>query len=209
MTKNDELVAKVIGVRDRLGRGIAVGISGIDCAGKSTLAESLRERLEHDRVPVLVIAGDQFTRPTAERYADADQGVGYYRDSFDYSWLFDRLLPSLRDGFDGEFVTHVSDWEGDAWRRQTFVIPPRAILLVEGCFLFTEEHAGAFDLCVWIDLPLERAVERALTRPRDLDRMGGPDGVRARYASRYVPGQQLHLDRDAPQRRADIVLGTD
>lgn len=203
----DEFVARVLELRAQLGRGVRVGISGIDCAGKSTLAESLRERLERRNEAVLVISGDEFTRPTAERYAETDGGLGYYRDSFDYRWLFDELLPAVRNGFSGELSGDVSDWERDSWRRKSFLIPPHAIVIVEGCFLFTAARDGGFDLRIWIDLPLEHTIERALRRPRDLERMGGPIGLRARYDARYLPGQSLHLDRDTPEQRADIVLG--
>src|SRR5689334_24000193 len=43
---------------------------------------------------------------------------------------------------------------------------------------------------------------RALRRPRDLERMGGPTGVRERYEARYIPGQVIHLERDMPAKRA-------
>ena len=86
------------------------------------------------------------------------------------------------------------------------MIGSNAIVLVEGCFLFTPSHEDAFDLRVWIEVPIAVALERALGRPRDLERMGGPDGVRARYESRYFAGQRLHLARDEPRQRADVVL---
>jgi uridine kinase len=202
----EELLSRLLELRSARGRGIAVGISGVDCAGKSTLAESLRDRLEEDEVPVLLVSGDAFTRPTAERYAEADLALGYYRDSFAYDWLFEELLPAVRSGFTGELSAAVSDWERDSWRIERFTIAPRAVVIVEGCFLFTAERADAFDLRVWIDLPLEQSVSSARHRQLDLDRMGGPSGVRDRYARRYMPGQQLHLERDTPKRKADVVL---
>jgi uridine kinase len=110
----DELVARIVGLRRRLGRSVAVGISGIDCAGKTTVAAELGRDLEERGLPVLVISGDEFTRPTAERYAEPDLGLGYYRDSFDYAWLLDRLLPTVRAGQEGELTALVSDWERDA-----------------------------------------------------------------------------------------------
>ena len=205
----DELAARLVELRAQLGRAVGVGISGVDCAGKSTLAESLQRRLESLGEPVLVISGDEFTRPTRERYADEDEGLSYYRDSFDYRFIFDELLPAIRAGFTGELHTDVSDWAHDGWRGATFAIAPQAIVVVEGCFLFRAERADAFDLRIWIDLPIERVVERALLRPRDPERMGGADGVRARYAARYLPGQRLHLANDAPQEVADIVLSAE
>jgi uridine kinase len=193
-----ELVPRI----ERLGRRVAVGISGPDCAGKSTLAAGLASLVDG----ALVVCGDEFTRPTRERYGEPDEGLGYYRDSFDYSGLFGLLLPALRDGTAGELVVRVSDWDRDDWGEEAYHLSPDTVLIVEGCFLFVGEGRHAFDLSVWIDLPLDRVVERALARPRDLERMGGPDGVRERYANRYLAGQRLHLERDDPMSYADVVL---
>jgi uridine kinase len=65
----DALVARLLALPTALGRRVAVGISGIDCAGKSTLAEALRIQLARHGVPSLVVSGDEFTRPTEERNA--------------------------------------------------------------------------------------------------------------------------------------------
>lgn len=202
----DAVAARIDELRRQLGRSIAVGISGIDCAGKTTLAATLQRELEERGLSVLTVGGDAFTRPTAERYAEPDLGVGYYRDSFDYSWLFDRLLPAVRAGDHGELTARVWNWDSDAWQPRTFRLPPRGVVFVEGCFLFTAARAAAFDLRVWIDVSPEEAVARAQRRPLDLERMGGAAGVRERYLSRYLPGQELHLERDEPRRRADVVL---
>jgi uridine kinase len=201
-----ELVEGVLDLRSKLGRRVAVGISGPDCAGKSTLAAALAAELRERGTPVVVVSGDEFTRPSGERYAERDQGLGYYRDSFDYRGLFDDLLPALRGGTVGDLVLRVSDWERDGWRDETFPLEKNTVLIAEGCFLFAGRGRGAFDLAVWIDLPLDRVVERALGRSRDLERMGGPDGVLERYANRYLPGQRLHLARDEPALHADVVL---
>ena len=182
---------------------MAVGISGPDCAGKSTLAAKLEETLEP---PVLIVPCDEFTRPTRERYAERNEGIGYYRDAFDYSGLFEKLLPAVRRGNAAEVVLRVSDWERDSWREATFTLAPNTVVIAEGCFLFAGGRARELDLSVWLDLPLEQVVGRALARPRDVERMGGPDGVRERYALRYLPGQRLHLERDDPKGQADIVV---
>jgi adenylylsulfate kinase-like enzyme len=38
----EESAERSIALRERLGRGVSVGISGVDCAGKSTVAEAVR-----------------------------------------------------------------------------------------------------------------------------------------------------------------------
>jgi len=194
-----ELVERVAALRDAHHRSVSVGISGVDTAGKSTLALTLREALAP---PVVVVPGDELTRPTRERFREPDHALSYYRDSFDYTQVFDTLLPFVRAGRAGELPWRFTDWEHDDWHDATLVVPPRSAVVVEGCFLFTGRE-DAFDLTVWLDLPLDRVVERAI--PRDAERMGGADRVRERYARRYLPGQALHLERDDPRRRADVV----
>jgi uridine kinase len=202
----EETAGRTIALRAELGRGVSVGISGVDCAGKSSLAEALRDRLTAAGLPVVLVEGDELTRPTRERYAGPDQGLAYYRDSFDYRDVFERLLPAVRGSFHGELKLGVTDWERDGWMTRTLALAPAAVVIVEGCFLFAQDGARQFDLSVWLDLPLDEILPRALRRPRDLERMGGPEGVRSRYRERYVPGQRLHLERDRPQEQADLVL---
>lgn len=197
---------RTVALRAELGRGISVGISGVDCAGKSSLAEALRGRLTAAGLPVVVLEGDELTRPAGERYAAPDQGLAYYRDSFDYRVVFERLLPAVRNSFDGELEIRVTDWEHNGWKTRKLALSPAAVVIVEGCFLFAHGRAEEFDLSIWLDLPLAGILPRALQRPRDLDRMGGPQGVRSRYEERYIPGQRLYLERDRPQEQADLVL---
>jgi uridine kinase len=193
-------------LRARLGRGLSIGISGVDCAGKSTLAEAVRGRLAERGLPAVLLEGDEFTRPRSERYAEANEGLAYYRDSFDYRAVFEDVLPAVRRSLAGVVALRVTDWERDTWAERVVELLPAAVVIVEGCFLFAERGAAGFDLSVWLDLPLEEVVPRAVCRPRDLERMGGPDGVRERYEARYLAGQRLHLARDRPQEQADLVL---
>jgi uridine kinase len=165
----DEVVARIRAVDARV-----VGISGVDTAGKSTLAAQVADRLPG----AVLIEGDAFMPPPEIRHREPDQAVGYYRDGFDYRTLFDDILPALRA--DGRLT------------------------IVEGCFLFAGLNRRRFDLTVWIDLPLERVLDRALAR--DAAHMGGEDEVRRRYTTRYLPGQRLHLERDDPAAHADLVL---
>jgi uridine kinase len=186
-------------------RRVIVAISGVDAAGKSTLTALLTDELRGHGVPVLVIPCDELTRPRSVRFLEPDEGLAYYRDSYEYGELFAHVLPAMRAGAT-EVTLQVADWEADGWQEETLRLEPGGVVLVEGCFLLTPERAPAFDLRLWIDLPVDAAIGRALGRQRDLDNMGGPDGVRERYTNRYLPGQQLHLDLDRPRERADLLV---
>jgi uridine kinase len=55
-----------------------IAVDGIDCAGKTTLADELGRLLQASRVSI-----DEFLRPAHERHARELSGEGYYRDSHD------------------------------------------------------------------------------------------------------------------------------
>ena len=195
------LAQTVVDRRRRLGRTTIVGISGIDCAGKSTLARRLAADLREAGETVVLVGGDDFNRPRSERstYPAEDRDYG-----FAYGELIQQVLEPARAGKHVATRLRVKDWERDAWDERVFVVEPGAIVIVEGVFLFTPELLPLLDLKVWLEISFDDALARALER--DAHAMGGPDGVRERYATRYFPGQRLHLERDRPDESADLVL---
>jgi uridine kinase len=184
-------------MRHRLGRTTIVGISGIDCAGKTTLAARLAAGLPE----AVVVEGDDFNRPRSERSTFPAEDPDY---GFAYEALARRLLAPAREGTRAEARLRVKDWERDVWTERDFVIEPGATAIVEGVFLFRPSLRPLFDLAIWIDITFENALERAMRR--DAGVMGGPDGVRERYETRYFPAQRLHLEGDRPRELADLVL---
>jgi uridine kinase len=121
---------------------------------------------------------DDFHRPAPERHA---RGLGpetYYNDTFD--------LPALRT----------------AVERQ----PEDGVVIVEGMFLLRPELADLWNLTIFLATDRLVALERAIAR--DAARMGGTAVARARYASRYVPGETIYLDAVDPESRADVVIDT-
>ncbi|MBD0328856.1 MAG: adenylyl-sulfate kinase [Thermoleophilia bacterium] len=204
----DAVLAAVLKRREALGRTTTVAVSGVDCAGKSTLAGWLRERLDERGAPVVVLAGDDFLRPRAERRANADQALGYYRESFDYGALFREVLLPARRGKRVDVRLQVAD-ERDRPRERRVVVEPGSIVLAEGVFLLAGARRSAFDLAVWIEIALDDALARARRRPFDLARYGGADGVEREYPRRFLAGQRLHLEFDRPGARADVVVSAE
>jgi uridine kinase len=200
-SSDPRLVETVLAARRRLDRTTVVGISGIDCAGKSTLARGLAEKLEAGGAAAVVVGGDYFNRPRSERspYPADDEDFG-----FAYGELVRDVLEPARAGRRVEATLRVKDWKRDVWDEQVFVVEPGAVVLVEGVFLFRPDVAPALDLKVWLELSFDEALARALVR--DAEAMGGPDGVRERYATRYFPGQRRHLARDRPREQADVFV---
>jgi uridine kinase len=103
-----EVADRVLRLRQALGRSVSVGMSGVDCAGKTTLAEAVRVRLQSRAVCSLLIAGDEFTRPSSDRNRNSDEGLGYYLDSFNCAQVFEEILPAARSNVAGEIIVKVS-----------------------------------------------------------------------------------------------------
>jgi uridine kinase len=176
----DELVKHVLDRIEKIGpsRSSAkfVAISGMDCAGKSTLALALQERLATAGFCVTRISIDRFLIPWEAKTRRAPEFLGYFEDAFDYQAL-----------------TH----ELDIARGSS------QIVLVEGVFLLRQELRHWWDLAIWLEVDSALALERAVIR--DLAYFGDEATVRLVYETRCAPAQSHHLQRDEPWAHAHIV----
>lgn len=173
-----DLVARLVDVVDerrrRDGR-VLVGIDGPDAAGKTTLAGRLSAALPG---PVRRVSADDFLRPSHERYRRGELSPeGYYRDLFDLPALM--LACRSADG-----------------RQET--------LVVDGVFLVRPELRSLWTLSVYVTVPEETTLQRALVR--DVEFHGSPDEVERRYRERYLPGQALYRQEADPEGWADVVV---
>lgn len=119
--------------------------------------------------------------------------------------LIDGLLSPL--GVDGsrEIRTRVFDFRADrpvACEPQT--VGPQAILVFDGVFLHVPDLRSYWDFTVFLQVPFGTTVERAAKRDQHV--FGSEGAVRARYARRYIPGQELYLAECQPQDRASVVV---
>lgn len=77
----------------------------------------------------------------------------------------------------------------------------------EGVFLLRPELRHLWDVSIFVRADFAVTVARATVR--DAPRLGGAGAVQARYATRYVPGQQLYLAEADPERYATVVVIND
>ena len=190
----------------RLEHPTRVAIDGVDGSGKTTLAEELVEPVRRSGREVIRASVDGFHHPRAVRYTRGpDSPEGYFLDSFDYTTLKRELLDPLGPEGDAKFRTAAFDYRVDRPVESPRRIAPRdAVLLFDGVFLSRPELQASWDLTIWLDVPFEVTVERAIARD---SRRGGDAAVtRGKYVHRYVPGQRLYLSQCRPRERADIVV---
>jgi uridine kinase len=195
-------------VRQRSAGGtLRVAIDGIDCAGKTTLADELARVLAGARLPVLRASIDGFHNPAQIRHRRRDQDLprSYYEDSFDYSALRGLLLEPLRADGDHVMRTRVLDFRTDAAVDDPPTRVPRGtVLLFDGVFLLRPELDGYWDLSVFVAIDPATSLQRAITR--DVALFGTAAAIVERYQKRYLPGQRLYLSTVRPQERADVLI---
>jgi uridine kinase len=159
-----------------------VAISGIDAAGKGTLASTLAARLRARGLRVESIGADLWLTPLQRLDLESDPGGQFYLQAIRFDELFERTARLRED-----------DRSID-------------VIVLEGIFLFKRELRHLYDLSIWVDCRFDTALERALARNQE----GLPrDRLIGDYERIYFPAQKLHLLRDNPVEFAGIVYPND
>lgn len=193
---------RLAGLIDGLpGDRVLVAFDGPDAAGKTTLAREVADLLAR---PAVCASVDGWHHPRQVRLRRGSESPeGYYMDSFDLDALVGDLLTPFHRG--ASYVpTSQFDHRADMLVRADQHVAKRAALLFDGVFLLRQELVSRWDLRVYVHVPEEITLSRALVR--DLDLFGSEAAVRHRYERRYLPGQAFYRDRASPREAADVVL---
>ncbi|MEO7001630.1 MAG: hypothetical protein ABI068_07490, partial [Ktedonobacterales bacterium] len=156
---------------------LRVAVDGIDAAGKTTLANELVLPLQARRRTVIRASIDSFHRPRNERYQrGTDSSEGYYWDSFDYPALRDVLLRPLGPQGSRHYRLSVFDVSSDQPRIcEEEVATANAVLVMDGVFLLRPELYDFWEYRIWVDIPFDVMLERAMQRDTSL--LGSAEAV--------------------------------
>lgn len=179
-----------------------VAISGIDAAGKGTLAAATAAALEARGLRVALIGLDDWHEPAERRFGDP-AGPHFYRHAFDFETVFSQLIEPLRFHRALRHETARPHPHTGAPRRIAYDFADVDVVIVEGVFLLRRDLRARYDLRVWLHCPYETALQRALARNQE--------GLAASqlvsdYRRIYFPAQELHLAVDRPRDAADVVV---
>jgi uridine kinase len=87
-----------------------VGIDGVDCSGKTTIADKLAEQLRDRGCNVLRISADDFHNSRSIRYGQGRFSPrGFYEDTFDYTAIINSVLKPLGPG--GSLTYRTASWD--------------------------------------------------------------------------------------------------
>jgi uridine kinase len=200
----DRLAAMIAAIR--LEHPVRVGIDGVDCAGKTVLADELVAPLLSQGRPVIRASVDGFHHPRAIRHRRGRTSpVGYYEDSFDHAATLSCILLPLGPAGDLRFRPAAFDFRTDSpVDRPWQTAAPDAVLVFEGIFLHRPELLPHWDFSVFIEASFDVTVQRAFLRDRGL--FETRDKTQEIYEERYIPGQKLYLSTQRPREKADVIV---
>jgi uridine kinase len=184
-------------------RPFVIGISGIDCSGKTAFAAALEQYLKSKDYQTQLINLDDFHNPREIRYAGDDQADSYFNRSFDIRTMVQNLLMPLREKGKYSVNLKLLDLPADKHEiTRKYSFNRQTIVLFEGVFLFRKELAPYIDYKIFLDIPFNDSKERAAAR--DIPLYG--DEVLKRYDIKYLPAQRKYLQEYPPQKVADMVI---
>ena len=176
-----------------------VGIAGGSCAGKTTLARALAERLGD---AVTYLAFDEYYRDHGHLTIEERALVNYDNlDSLDHE-LFLQHLDDLVAGRPVEVPVY--DFATHCRTDQTRTLEPRALVVADGILLFAVSGISErLNLSIFVDAPEELRLARRIYR--DIRERGRTaESVQAQFAATVAPSHRLFVQ---PYREgSDLVV---
>lgn len=184
-----EILTAIQKLKQPKNRPLIIAISGFGGAGKSTLAEKLRQELAGSQV----VSIDSFSTHQWRRNADWDN---FDRPRF----AREVLQPARANQFPFKYVHE--PWPGNPEEIKT--VPPTGYLIAEGCSIFHPDLLKYYDYKIWADCTLEEATRRGMWRDRHFHK-NEQDYF---WQNIWMPNERDFMAKYSPSEIADIKFNT-
>ena len=179
---------------------IIIGVAGGTGSGKTTVSESILDRVGRDRIAYL--QQDSYYRDLSHLpYQERTQLNFDHPDALETDLLICHLM-ALRDGLAVDVPVY--DFTRYARTGQIRRVEPRRVILVEGILIFAEKALrDLFDVRIFVDADADIRFIRRLQR--DLEERGrSAESVIRQYMDTVRP---MHLEFVEPSKRyADVII---
>ncbi|MGA8038811.1 MAG: uridine kinase [Acidimicrobiia bacterium] len=180
-------------------RPIFIGIAGGSGSGKTTIAETVIERLDNK---VALLQHDAYYRHMPELSLQERAKVNYDHPAALETELLVSHLIALREGKTVE--RPVYDFSQHLRSEKTVTINPAPVVVIEGILVLSEpELRSELDLKIYVDTDPDLRLARRIER--DIHERGrSVDSVISQYFSTVRP---MHLEFVEPSKRyADLIM---
>ncbi len=180
-----------------------IGITGIDCSGKSHFAQSVSDYLSSQKIQNIVVHVDDFLYEKSIRYQSEDEIENYFFHTFNYKKLVLEILEPVKTGQVVDIELDLLDENTDKYiSKKEFKITENALVILEGVFLLRDAIRKYLDYTIFLDIDISRCLERADIRDKDR----WDENIEARYKRKYIPTQRMYLNKYDPKILADIII---
>ena len=161
-----------------------IGINGIDCAGKTTLAKNLSGQLEQSGIKNKIFYIDDFNDPKVEKETYRAFASGNWNEND-----FDRYYESIID------FQKASEAVAKAAVKNEIVI-------VEGIFIFRSKFKITFNYRIYLEVDASIALARFEQRRR----LKGDDRPVEIFEDIWVRAHNKYVSEVNPQKISDLII---
>jgi uridine kinase len=186
---------------------LLVGINGKDASGKTILADRLAGTLT-SLTPraVIRISFDDYLNKESIRNADFDdEARGSYEHAFNFAAFTDHVLKPLgKNGlqlYRSKYYDLLTDSEVDT---PEVLASPDDIFIIDGLFIYRSDLVNYWDIKILLEATDDVLIERGSLR--DIERYGSIEAARQKYATRFLPSQDIYFGEEHPENVADIII---
>ncbi|MFZ5923186.1 MAG: uridine kinase [Chloroflexota bacterium] len=179
---------------------LVIGIAGGSGSGKTTVAQSILQRVGPERIAYL--QHDSYYKDLSGLPPARRDEVNFDHPNSLETELLIRHIEMLKNGEQVEVPIY--DFATHSRTEQTFVVKPRGVILVEGILIFVEaDLRRMFDVKIFVDTDSDIRLIRRLER--DIHERGRTtESVIKQYTSTVRP---MHLEFVEPSKRyADVII---
>ncbi len=179
---------------------LVIGIAGGSGSGKTTVAQTILQRVGPDRISFL--QHDSYYKDLSGLPAQQRAEVNFdHPNSLDNEMLIQHII-MLRDG--QKVDVPIYDFSTHSRTDKTFTVQPRPVVLVEGILIFAEpDLRQLFNVKIFVDTDSDVRFIRRLQRDI-IERGRTTESVIKQYQSTVRP---MHLEFVEPSKRyADVII---
>lgn len=187
----------------KIDRPYIIGIDGLSGAGKTTIAERMKEKLTKEEYKLIVIHIDDLIVERAKRYNTGyPEWYEYYTLQWDVQFIKENLFGAVHQN-QNHLNLNFYETEKDQCNLKRMELSQCTLILIEGIFLQRKEWSTFFDYMIYLDCPKETRYERVLQRDAYI---GDMNERISKYERRYWIAEDYYFEKENPLQTADIII---